>query len=217
MRLDASGTPSYSFAGLAELEVHPAAPIGADVTCLHTGSYALVSPRSSAALLDLFGTAPTGVLRSVDPNVRLAMEPSVELWRSAVAGFAARTDILKASEEDIRALAGAEADVDAIAAGWLSERCALVALTRGERGATLFTRRRGRIDGAAFPVETIDTVGAGDAFQAALLAGLGERRRPPAPSTRSAARLCRLCSTPRSRRARSPARARAPTLRPDRN
>ena len=171
--LDASGTPSYSFAGLAEMELHPAEPMDA-ATVLHAGSYALVSPRSSAALLDLFGTAPKGVFRSVDPNVRLAMEPSVERWRESVAAFAALTDILKVSEEDIRTLAGPDADVDTIAEAWLEKRCALVALTRGERGATLFTRRHGRIDGAAVAVETIDSVGAGDAFQAALLAGLDE-------------------------------------------
>lgn len=174
VRIEASGVPCYRFAGLAELEIHPVAPIGADVTCLHLGSYALVSPRSSAALLDLFGTSSGERLRSVDPNVRLTMEPSVERWRAAVGAFAALTHVLKVSEEDIRLLAGPGADVDAVAAGWLSGRCALVALTRGGLGATLFTRRQGRIDGAALPVDLIDTVGAGDAFQAALLAGLSD-------------------------------------------
>ncbi|MET1110497.1 MAG: carbohydrate kinase [Allosphingosinicella sp.] len=190
VRLDASGLPSYGFAGLAELDIHLPAPIGGDVTCLHIGSYALVSPRSSAALLDRFGAAPSGVLRSVDPNVRLAMEPKAERWRAAVAAFAARTHVLKLSEEDVRLLAGPGADIDAVAAAWLSQGCALVALTRGERGASLFTRGRGRIDGAACPVEIVDTVGAGDAFQAALLAGLGDR------GVRSAEALDSLGSEP---------------------
>jgi fructokinase len=169
--LESGGAPRYRFAGLAETEAWFAPPLE-DSTCLHAGSYALVAPRSSAALLDLFDAARPGVLLSVDPNVRLAMAPAAELWRSAFDSFAARAHLVKMSEEDVGALAGPAADIDAFAAAPLSHRCALVALTRGARGASLFSRRHGRLDGAAPPVAVVDTVGAGDSFQAALLAGL---------------------------------------------
>lgn len=173
--LEESGSPTYGFTGLAELEVHPLRPIGADVTCLHTGSYGIVSNRSSAALIDAFANAPRGVLCSLDPNIRLAMEPSAGRWRESVAAFAVHADLIKLSEEDVLTLYGSDTDVDSIARGWLTERCALVGLTRGERGATLFTRDGGRIDSRAYPTALVDTVGAGDAFQAALLAGLAGR------------------------------------------
>jgi len=184
--LAGEGAPSYGFEGLADLDLALGSPLDARTTCLHLGSYALVAPRSSEALMRSFAGAPGDVLLSLDPNVRPAMERSMDRWRSAVAGFAARTNLLKVSEEDVRMLAGPEADVDSIAAGWLSDRCVLVALTRGALGATLFSRRHGRIDFAAPPVEVVDTVGAGDAFQAALLAGLSLHR------IRSAAALSRL-------------------------
>jgi len=174
IRLEGFGSPTYGFTGLAELEVHPLRPIGADVACFHTGSYGIVSKRSSAALLEMFATAPPGVLRSLDPNIRLSMEPSGGRWREGVAAFAAHCDLLKVSEEDVRTLFGPDSDVDSIARSWLSERCALVGLTRGERGASLFTRGD-RIDSRAFPSALVDTVGAGDAFQAALIAGLTDR------------------------------------------
>lgn len=177
VRLEESGPPAYVFTGLPDLEVNAPEPIDADLICFHTGSYGIVSRRSSAGLLDAFANARPGVLRSLDPNIRLSMEPSAERWRESVAAFAAHADLLKVSEEDVRALWGPAADVDAIARGWLSERCALVALTRGERGASLFVRDGGRIDSPAFPAALVDTVGAGDAFQAALLAGLAQR--PP--------------------------------------
>lgn len=45
-------------------------------------------------------------------------------------------------------------------------------MTRGERGASLFVRGGGRIDCPAVPTAMVGTVGAGDAFQAALLDGL---------------------------------------------
>jgi fructokinase len=49
-----------------------------------------------------------------------------------------------------------------------------VAITRGGSGASLWTRE-GRADVVAPAVTVVDTVGAGDSFQAALLAGLAER------------------------------------------
>jgi fructokinase len=175
--LEESGSPSYAFTGFAELELHLDGPIGAEVTGFHTGSYAIVSQRSSAPLLESFADAPPDVLRSLDPNVRLSMEPDSERWRAGLAAFAARADLIKVSEEDLRTLFGAQADVDAVARSWLSGRCALVALTRGERGASLFTKSGSRFDSRAVATEVIDTVGAGDAFQSALLAGLTDLRR----------------------------------------
>lgn len=169
--LSADGSPEYSFQGLDELDLGLSPSDSAGATCLHAGSYALVS-RASEALLNSFRNAPRSVLLSLDPNVRTAMEPSLQRWRDAVTAFAAQANLIKASEEDIGTLAGPNADSDAVAAAWLSDRCPLVALTRGEKGATLFSRRHGRIDAAAHRVEPVDTVGAGDSFQAAFLAGL---------------------------------------------
>ena len=195
--LAGDGSPSYGFEGLAGLDLALGSPLDPRTTCLHLGSYALVAPRSSAALMRSFGGAPGDVLLSLDPNVRPAMEKSMERWRAAVAGFAARTNLLKLSEEDVRMLAGPDCDVDSVAAGWLSDRCVLVALTRGALGATLFSRRHGRIDIAADAVEMVDTVGAGDAFQAALLAGLAELgiRSAPALSQLGPDPLCALLHT----------------------
>jgi fructokinase len=50
----------------------------------------------------------------------------------------------------------------------------VVAITRGGAGASLWTRE-GRADVVAPAVTVVDTVGAGDTFQAALLVGLAER------------------------------------------
>ncbi|RLE06002.1 MAG: carbohydrate kinase, partial [Candidatus Aminicenantes bacterium] len=47
----------------------------------------------------------------------------------------------------------------------------LIVLTRGERGSTLYTREK-ISNSSAFPVKVKDTVGAGDAFTAAVAVGL---------------------------------------------
>ena len=49
-------------------------------------------------------------------------------------------------------------------------------VTRGAQGASAWNAR-GRVDVPAPPVRTVDTVGAGDTFQAAMLAHLAETGR----------------------------------------
>ena len=73
-------------------------------------------------------------------------------------------DAVFVSEEDVL-------DADAVAA-W-QETVAIVALTRGERGCTVWDHD-GRHDVASFPAEPVDTTGAGDAFAAAFLIALHE-------------------------------------------
>src|SRR5690606_3053378 len=63
-----------------------------------------------------------------------------------------------------------------VARQWLKDRCQLVTLTCGGEGAQLFSRHHGELQAAAKPTDVKDTVGAGDTFQAALLAYLHEQR-----------------------------------------
>src|ERR687891_736767 len=65
------------------------------------------------------------------------------------------------------------ADTVALCTGSLGAGPALVVLTRGTDGATAMARGGARVDLPARPVDVVDTVGAGDAFTAGLLDGLG--------------------------------------------
>jgi fructokinase len=60
-----------------------------------------------------------------------------------------------------------------VAAPWIRAGARLVVLTRGEFGVSAWTRGV-HVQLPAERVTVVDTVGAGDAFQAALLAGLAE-------------------------------------------
>ena len=61
-----------------------------------------------------------------------------------------------------------------IAQSWLTQRCQLVFLTCGSQGARVFSRQHEQWSIAAQSVKIADTVGAGDTFQAALIAWLTE-------------------------------------------
>ena len=109
-------------------------------------------------------------LISLDPNVRLGPAPDIAHWRERVETFAGYAHLIKVSEEDLQLLYP-ERDPQQVAAGWLNERCQLVFLTHGSKGASVHSRH-GHWSAPAVEVHTRDTVGAGDTFQAALLSYL---------------------------------------------
>lgn len=178
--IDIAGTTRYAFHGLDRLLHHPElADVQRHWTSLcgvHVGSIPIVSSQSAPQLLELVASAPERILVSFDPNVRLSLEPDVTRWQRAVDDFRKHAHLIKVSEDDLRHLYGTGVDVDAVAAQWVAHRCSLVAVTRSERGATLFSRRHGRIEIEPVHVVVADTVGAGDSFQAATLAWLTEKR-----------------------------------------
>jgi fructokinase len=196
--IDESGAAHYVFHGLKGLLYHPDlsevrkhwdALLG-----IHVGSVPIVSRQSAPHLLELVGSTPDRVLISFNPHVRLSLEPDVARWRKAVEEFRPHAHLIKVSEEDLLQLYGKTVDGDGAANRWLEHRCSLVVVTRGARGATLFTRQHGRIDIESAPVVVADTVGAGDSFQAAMLAWLAEHRRasPAELSQLSAGELAEL-------------------------
>ena len=177
--LGPQGEPRYAFYGegaadrsLTRASV-PAIPDA--VSCLHFGSFSLVVEPTADALLALAEREQGRRYISVDPNVRANVEPDLARWRREIERFVRAAHLVKLSEEDLGHLDPA-AEPDTLAADWLARGARIVVLTRGERGATLWTRGV-RADHPGVAVEVVDTVGAGDAFQAALLCGLGEAGR----------------------------------------
>lgn len=175
----ADGSPHYSFRGEGcadrQLKVEHLPELGPDVRGLHIGSFSLVVQPIADTLLALVRRESGKRLISLDPNVRLNPEPNIELWRSRVATLVEHADLIKVSDEDLRLLYP-EQDPARVIAGWLQHRCQLVFLTRGGEGATVFSRVHGSWSVPACAVKIADTVGAGDTFQAALIAWLTEQQ-----------------------------------------
>jgi fructokinase len=173
--VDERGVPVYTFYGsgtadrmvcLADLERVPAG-----VEAIHVGSYCMVVEPVASTLRALVERQRGRSLIVYDPNVRLAIEPDVDTWRESVRWMQRRADVLKVSEEDIRALYPGMR-VDTFIAESLNAGAALVVVTWGERGVVAVTRSQLAVEVPAVPVTVVDTVGAGDTFQAGLLAWL---------------------------------------------
>jgi fructokinase len=174
--LDTHGVASYSFYGhaAADRQLLPAMLAGVPAAAAYQfGSYAMVVEPASSTLRALVAREHGRSVITYDPNIRLNVEPDLARWHAALQWMLPRTHLLKLSDEDLERLhPGASADD--LAAQWLQAGVAVVVLTRGAQGASAWTAA-GRVHTPPVAVQVVDTVGAGDTFQAALLTALAER------------------------------------------
>ena len=174
--LDAHGVPSYAFygEGAADRRLPLAAldRVAAGAAAFHFGSYAMVVEPVAATQRALVERERQRSLIAYDPNVRLNVEPDLARWRAVLDWMVERSHLGKISEEDLGLLAPGAAPGE-MAADWLARGVALVVVTRGAQGALGWTAQA-QASVPAVACELADTVGAGDSFQAALLAWLAE-------------------------------------------
>lgn len=170
-----NGVPDYAFYGhgaadrsltLDTLDRVPAA------AAYHFGSYSMVVEPTASTLLALARRESGRAVISWDPNVRPTVEPDPQVWRDLFHRMVPLCGLIKVSDEDLRHL-WPGADPAALAGEWRAAGVGLVVVTRGGEGVTAFTAA-GRLDRPARRVAVVDTVGAGDTFQAALLTALAE-------------------------------------------
>ncbi len=171
-----NGVPQYSFYGhdAADSSVGEAdlPELPRSVAALHFGSYSLVVEPTGSSLLQLALRHHTGTLVSFDPNPRLNIEPDVDRWRRRVEVFSEIADLIKMSDEDLETLFPGQ-DIDTAITRLGSQGARLIVVTRGGNGAVVSLRGE-RFEASGRRVGVVDTVGAGDSFQAGLLCGLNE-------------------------------------------
>ncbi len=144
---------------------------------LHAGSFSLVLPPGGARLArwwagvrTLSGRSP---LRSLDPNVRPSLVGSRDRYRSLLSRWCEAADLVRLSVEDLAWVDPGKSPADWVASVLRPPGPALVVVSEGAGGATAYTRHWSRHANAP-RVEVVDTIGAGDALTAGLLAGLSQ-------------------------------------------
>ncbi|GAU68381.1 probable fructokinase [Streptomyces sp. NBRC 110611] len=183
----ADGTADRLFA------LPPALPDATRALSLGTCSLVL-EPGASAYEALLRRAARQGVFTALDPNIRPGLIPDPDAYRARFRSWLPDVALLKLSEEDARWLAGAEADdgpapvsgtggrppvpedsaavtevVTAAAREWLTAGPAAIVITRGGAGLTVLTPDGGALSVPGEQVTVVDTIGAGDTVNAALL------------------------------------------------
>ncbi len=109
----------------------------------------------------------------IDPNIRPGFIAGKEAeYRARIERMIAAADIVKLSDEDLHWLMGA-GDIPALARFIVAKGPKVVFITEGAAGARAETATQDRFV-AATKVTVADTVGAGDTFNAGVLAALHE-------------------------------------------
>ena len=145
------------------------ARLAAGVNALHVGTLGLVLEPMATTLADLLRGECEGRLVMVDPNIRVALTGG-RGYRERLQALMVESTIVKASETDLAWLYPGRDHRD-VAEDLLSKNVPLVVVTRGAHGAYA-AHGDIRVHVEAPTVEVVDTIGAGDAFGAGLLAWL---------------------------------------------
>lgn len=144
--------------------------LGDDVGALFFGGISLVVEPCGATYEAMMQREHGARVTMIDPNIRPGFIKDEAAYRARIDRMLAMADIVKLSDEDLLWLMGGD-DLDAQANKVLSMGPKLVCITRGKEGASGYTAR-GRVDVGANAVTVVDTVGAGDTFNAGVLASL---------------------------------------------
>jgi fructokinase len=168
-----NGQASYAFfdentAGRMITEAH-LPDLGDDVEALHFGAISLIPDPCGSTYESMMRREHASRVISLDPNIRPGFITDPEKHRARIDRMIAMSDIVKMSDEDLEWFG--QPDMETAARAWLAQGPSLVVFTRGPDGAIGFTTDHTvEVDGV--PVTVADTVGAGDTFNAGILASL---------------------------------------------
>ena len=178
VEVNADGVADYDFRidGTADWQWTPEELEGAldGVVAVHSGSLALTQEPGAGVLRELLAKAAATATVSYDPNVRPRLMGDPARVLAGVDELLAVADVVKVSDEDLRWLLP-DTRPGEILDDWLERGPAVVAVTLGGEGVLAGTAEGVRTSTPGRAVAVIDTVGAGDSFSAALLAGLHSR------------------------------------------
>ncbi|MGH1457998.1 MAG: carbohydrate kinase family protein [Paracoccaceae bacterium] len=107
----------------------------------------------------------------IDPNIRSGFIRDETRYRARLDAMMAQADIVKLSDEDLEWLIGGDGPLRDKAAQVLDKGPAVVIITRGGAGASGYMRDI-EVSVPALAAQIVDTVGAGDTFNAGVLAHL---------------------------------------------
>ncbi|MDP3195113.1 carbohydrate kinase [Tabrizicola sp.] len=170
-----NGQATYAFYDEATagrmLSIDQLPDLSADTSTLFFGGISLVNDPAASTYEALQARESSMRVTMIDPNIRPGFIAGKEVeYRARIERMVARADIVKLSDEDLHWLEG-QGDLTNLARGILAKGPKVVFVTEGASGARAVTSTQD-IFVAAQKVTVVDTVGAGDTFNAGVLAAL---------------------------------------------
>lgn len=137
---------------------------------LHFGAISLIPEPCGSAYEEIIARKSKDCVISLDPNIRPSFIKDHDSHRARLERLILNTDILKVSDEDLAWIAGPRSQL-ALIRTWLENGTSIVLVTKGADGVVAHTSS-GTVSRGAVKAVVVDTIGAGDTFNAGFLAGL---------------------------------------------
>ncbi|MCH2248645.1 MAG: carbohydrate kinase [Cognatishimia sp.] len=145
-----------------------------DTKAMYFGGISLACEPGADAYAALSDAESDQRLIMIDPNIRPGFIQDEARYRDRLAQMFKRADIVKVSDEDLDWIVSDVKGLSAQARALQAMGPKVVIVTQGKDGACAFLPGGVEVSVASQPTEVVDTVGAGDTFNAGVLAKLGE-------------------------------------------
>ncbi|TCK98904.1 fructokinase [Shimia isoporae] len=146
------------------------------IQALYFGGISLAAEPAADTYAALLKRESGQRLVMLDPNIRPDFISDERRFRARLNGMMALSDIVKTSDEDLAWLEPSADTIVSQARAILAKGPSLVIVTQGAQGATAIMQD-GHFTVPAPTTNVVDTVGAGDTFNAGFLAHLDEIKR----------------------------------------
>lgn len=145
-----------------------------EVSALYFGGISLACEPGADAYAALLAKEGSDRLVMLDPNIRPGFIADATRYRDRLEGMIAQADIVKISDEDLDWIVPGADTHPQKSRALLDLGARTVILTQGAQGATAYLRNGTEVHVPARPAQIVDTVGAGDTFNAGVLASLSQ-------------------------------------------
>ena len=147
--------------------------LGSEIEAMLFGAISLISEPAGSAYEEFMRREHNNRVMMLDPNIRPNFIPDKAKHLRRIREMMAMADIVKLSDEDLDWFDEAGSHEDVIR-NWLDRGPKLIVVTHGAEGAIGYSREH-KVTVVPRKVEVVDTVGAGDTFNAGILASLHEQ------------------------------------------
>lgn len=151
--------------------------IPANVGALFFGGISLAVEPAAAAYAELAARRGERRVIMIDPNIRPGFVRDVSAYRARLLSMIAGADIVKISDEDLDWMVPGNLPIERRVEALRAEGPSVIIVTRGSAGAEAWLKDGAKVSVPGLKVTVADTVGAGDTFNAGVLAHLAEAGR----------------------------------------
>ncbi|MGX5804485.1 carbohydrate kinase family protein [Bradyrhizobium sp. Arg314] len=155
------------------LTVEDLPKLGTEIEAMLFGAISLISEPAGSAYEEFMLREHESRVMMLDPNIRPNFIPDKAKHLRRIREMMAMADIVKLSDEDLKWFDEAGSHEDVVR-NWLDRGPKLIVVTRGSEGAVGYSKTH-KVTVMPQKVKVVDTVGAGDTFNAGILASLHEQ------------------------------------------